>query len=116
MACEEKNVRVNGSQLRSNVGNQVLLLGKGIQCGNMSLKMEACDGQKVDVKLLQQPDGNTACHLEVVGTVTGPSSVTAREVTLYPEWDGVFDMETYNSALETIHSDQKLQEYVLGMH
>jgi len=31
MACEEKNVRVNGSQLRSNVGNQVLLLGKGIQ-------------------------------------------------------------------------------------
>jgi len=31
MACEEKNIRVNGSQLRSNVGNQVLLLGKGIQ-------------------------------------------------------------------------------------
>ena len=26
------------------------------------------------------------------------------------------DMETYNSTLETIHSDKNLQEYVLGMH
>ena len=37
-----------------------------------------------------QPDANIACALEVVGTVTGPRSVAASEVSYYPEWEGLF--------------------------
>ncbi|XP_067939322.1 uncharacterized protein [Watersipora subatra] len=116
MSSEDLAIRVNGSQLQGLMGQQVLLLGKGIQSGSMSMKMEACDGQEIEVKLMQQPDGNVVCPLEVVGTVIGHKTVKAREVCLYPEWADVFDMETYNSILETIHSDRKLQEYTMGMH
>ena len=31
MAFEELNTRVNGSQLQANMGNEVLLVGKGMQ-------------------------------------------------------------------------------------
>ena len=31
MAFEELNTRVNGSQLQANLGNEVLLVGKGMQ-------------------------------------------------------------------------------------
>ena len=37
-----------------------------------------------------QVDGNIACCLEVIGTVTGPRSLRAKDVSLHPDWDGVF--------------------------
>ena len=37
-----------------------------------------------------QVDGNIACCLEVIGTVTGPRSLRAKDVNLHPDWDGVF--------------------------
>ena len=37
-----------------------------------------------------QVDGNIACCLEVIGTVTGPRSVRAKDVNLHPDWDSVF--------------------------
>ena len=37
-----------------------------------------------------QVDGNIACCLEVIGTVTGPRSLRAKVVNLHPDWDGVF--------------------------
>ena len=44
MAFEELNTRVNGSQLHANMGNEVLLVGKGMQVRVFFTDLPTSDG------------------------------------------------------------------------